>query len=455
MRTGSNLLEANLNALAGVSCLGEVFNPHFIGRMGQEELFGITRAERDADPQQLLDRLREAVPGLPGLRFFHDHEPRVLPVLLADRGCAKIILTRNPLESYVSLKIARATGQWKLTKAKNLKSARARFDGAEFVAHVAALQAFQLQVLHALQASGQTAFYLDYEDLQDVAVLNGLAAWLGVEARLDAIDRTLVKQNPGDLAAKVENPEEMEAALARLDRFNLSRTPDFEPRRPPAIPSFVAAEGAGLLYMPVRCGPETAVRAWLSGLGGGGLTGDFVQKTLRQWKRRHVPHRSFTVLRHPLLRAHAAFREVAASPRRAELRQILNRDHKAGLPGPDKPFRDAAHEREAFLAFLRLARLATGGQGGPRVDPCLASQGAVLEGFTRFQLPDLVIREAQMAEGLAFLCAAIGIAAPPAPQPDLAAASALGAIWDPQLEAAAQDAYSRDYRAFGFGAWRE
>ena len=27
MRTGSNFLEANLNALPGVSCLGEVFNP--------------------------------------------------------------------------------------------------------------------------------------------------------------------------------------------------------------------------------------------------------------------------------------------------------------------------------------------------------------------------------------------------------------------------------------------
>ena len=31
MRTGSNFLEANLNALEGVTCHGEAFNPHFIG----------------------------------------------------------------------------------------------------------------------------------------------------------------------------------------------------------------------------------------------------------------------------------------------------------------------------------------------------------------------------------------------------------------------------------------
>lgn len=32
MRTGSNFLEANLNAMPGVTCHGEMFNPHFIGK---------------------------------------------------------------------------------------------------------------------------------------------------------------------------------------------------------------------------------------------------------------------------------------------------------------------------------------------------------------------------------------------------------------------------------------
>jgi protein-disulfide isomerase-like protein with CxxC motif len=123
--------------------------------------------------------------------------------VLPDEACAKIILTRNPADSYVSWKIAQATGQWKLTNAKNLKTAQVRFDPPSSPPHLARLQAFQLQLMHGLQVSGQTAFYIDYDDILDVQVLNGLAAWLGVEGRLEAVDDTLKKQNPEDIADKV------------------------------------------------------------------------------------------------------------------------------------------------------------------------------------------------------------------------------------------------------------
>ena len=453
MRTGSNFLEANLNALSGVSCLGEVFNPHFIGKKDQTEMFGMDLAAREQDPRALLRLVRDRTPGLAGFRYFHDHDPRILPDLLDDPACAKIVLTRNPVDSYVSWKIAQATGQWKLTNAKNLKTARVRFDAAEFHAHMEVLQAFQLRLMHGLQISGQTAFYIDYDDLQDVAVLNGLAAWLGVEARLEALDDKLKKQNPEEIGDKVVNPAEMEGALARLDRFNLNRTPNFEPRRPPAIPSFVAVEGAGLLYMPVRSGPEAQVQGWMAALGRGGLLGDFVQKTLRQWKKAHPGHRSFTVIRHPLLRAHQAFLGQIVSGKLAEHRQGLIRSQKADLPPPGQPFLDLAQHREGFAAFLRYAKLSAAGQMGQRVSPHWASQTAVLQGFAGFQGPDLVIREDRLAEGLSWLAAEIGLEPPPAPQ-DRAAAAALEAVWTPALEDAAQDAYARDYMGFGFGRWR-
>ena len=47
MRTGSNFLEANLNALPGVVCHGEVFNPHFIGKKDRTEYLGIYHRQRD------------------------------------------------------------------------------------------------------------------------------------------------------------------------------------------------------------------------------------------------------------------------------------------------------------------------------------------------------------------------------------------------------------------------
>ena len=72
------------------------------------------------------------------------------------------------------------------------------------------MQAFQIRLMHGLQTSGQTAFYIDYDDIGDLAVLNGLAAWLGVPARLAQVDDTLKKQNPAEIADKVVNPAEME-----------------------------------------------------------------------------------------------------------------------------------------------------------------------------------------------------------------------------------------------------
>ncbi|MCB5408856.1 nodulation protein NodH [Pseudogemmobacter faecipullorum] len=453
MRTGSNFLEANLNALEGVSCLGEMFNPHFIGKKDRSEAFGIDLEARAQNPKKLLRKLRAETPGLAGFRYFHDHEPKILEDLLSDPGCAKVILTRNPLESYVSLKIAQATGQWKLTNLKNLKTAKARFEGDEFLRHVERAQDFQLRLMQALQSSGQTAFYIDYEDISDLAVLNGLAAWLGVPARLEAVDQTLKKQNPGRLEDKVENPEAIPAALARLDRFNLGRSPNFEPRRAPMIPSFLAAADAPLLYLPLRGGPVGQVSTWLGALGRGGLHSDFVQKTLRQWKSDHPGHRSFTVIRHPLLRAHQAFLSQLVSGKQSEIRQLISRSYGASLPPPGRDFADKGQHQAAFLAFLRFARHAAAGQTGGRIDGHWASQSAVIQGFATFQPPDLILREEQLPEGLGWLCAGLGISAP-ALNPDPEPAAALNAIWSPELEQAAEEAWPRDYMGFGYGRWR-
>ena len=41
MRTGSNFLEANLNAIEGVTCHGGAFNPHFIGYPNKTETWAL------------------------------------------------------------------------------------------------------------------------------------------------------------------------------------------------------------------------------------------------------------------------------------------------------------------------------------------------------------------------------------------------------------------------------
>lgn len=450
MRTGSNLLEDSLNAIDGLTCHGELFNPHFVGYPKRASELGFGLMEREADPQGLLAAVR-ARPGLNGFRYFHDHDPRILDAILGDPRCAKVILTRNPVESYVSLAIARRTGQWKLGRARDHKAGQATFDPEGFSAHLADQQAFQVTILRALQTSGQTAFYLDYEDVQQAEVLTGLARFLGLSAEVRPAT-TLLKQNPAPLGDLVTNPAEMEAAVARLDRFNLSRTPNFEPRRGPGVPAHLATRTAPVLFMPMRGGPTTRVENWLAGFGP--LDRDFTQKTLRQWMKTHTGHRAFTVLSHPVTRAWRAFDEVMAAAGSDTLRDHLKRAHGLDLPRADKHGRVAAEARHrAFLGFLGFLRASLNGQTALRPEPDWASQSALLAGIAGFRAPDLLAREEDLAADLARLCQGLGLPCPPLPSGQSFAD--LAEIHDKDIEKAAQAAYQRDYVGLGFGPWTD
>ncbi|MGB7319391.1 MAG: sulfotransferase family 2 domain-containing protein [Planktotalea sp.] len=463
MRTGSNFLEANLNAMEGVSCYGEAFNPHFIGFPNKTEILGVTQEMREKSPVQLIETIKRYSDGLGGFRYFHDHDPRVMDIALDDPRCAKIILTRNPLESYVSWKIAQETGQWKLTNVKRRRDAKATFNPAEFQIHVEELQAFQVTLLNRLQAQGQTAFYVAYEDLQNLDVMNGLAAYLGVDARLDGLDDSLKPQNPVALEEKVENPDDLERGLMRLDRFNLSRTPNFEPRRGPVVPSYIAAARAPLMYMPIRSGPELQVQDWLAALDGvdvEALQSGFNQKTLRQWKRDQTGHRTFTVLRHPVARLYDAFCNKILTTETGsftKIRNTLRRFHKLPIPGqePNESWDMAAHQ-EAFIAFAQFVKMNLSGQTSIRVDAHWCSQAQAVSNMGEFALPDMILREDQLDQMLPVLAMSAGVEEP-APYVSTSNAERffdLGDVYNDEIESAVRDAYQRDYLMFGYENWR-
>jgi LPS sulfotransferase NodH len=461
MRTGSNFLEANLNAMPGVTCFGEAFNPHFIGYPNKTEILGLTQPDRDANPERLISRIQDEPGLIGGFRFFHDHDPRALELILNDPSCAKIILTRNPLDSYVSWKIAQQTGQWKLTNVKRRREALATFDADEFSQHVENAQKFQLKLLNGLQRSGQTAFYVAYEDLQDLEVINGLGAWLGAEAPLTELDNSLKPQNPQPVLSKVENPEAVVAALSGIDRFNLTRTPNFEPRRGGAIPSYVAGVQTGLLYMPIRSGPEAAIAKWLADLDNVAvkdLPQRMNQRDLRKWMREQPRHRSFTVLRHPVARAHHAFctRILHTGPGSfLQIRQTLRKQFKLPIPkdGPNDGYTRTAH-RKAFGGFLDFLKMNLSGQTPVRVDAVWCSQAQVLEGFSDFAPPDYILREDEVDTMLPWIAQQAGHAAPPIPPvsaPDQP--YPLEDIYDDEIEELVANIYQRDYLLFGFGQW--
>ena len=452
MRSGSNHLEYILNAFPVIGCHGELFNPELagMGNAHREKFQGFTPQMRNEDPFGLLEKVR-MMEGVNGFRFFHEHDPRILEEVLADPACAKVILSRNPIERYISYKIAVLTDLWRITETAAPPAQYPDVDAQEFEDLMQRWQQFQLKIQRSLQVTGQTAFYIDYEDLGDLDIINGLGAFLGSPDKLESLPKKYVPQNPETLAEKVANFPQMEQSLARLDRFNLTRVPNFEPRRGPAVPSYVAAKGAGLLYMPMRPFDDAGLRDWLAGLGG--LETDFTQKTLRQWRKTHPQHRSFTVLRHPLRRAHLAFQQVLAAPRQAAFRTALRESYSVPLPDDGEIMSLSAY-RDALLGFLGFLKANINGQTPYPTEPAWANQLVSLQGFAQQTPPDRVIREEHLAEDLAALADSLGIKAPAYRAPAAGDFYDLAAIIDPKLQAAAQAAYTRDFATFGFGDWR-
>ena len=218
------------------------------------------------------------------------------------------------------------------------------------------------------------------------------------------------------------------------------------------MPQYVVSEGADLLFMPIKSGPEAQLKKWLQSYGP--LLPGFDRQSLRKWKAAHPGQRSFTVLRHPLARAYAAWCDFAAKEWMPELRPYLKRVHKFQLPPKGKPFENMAEFRAGFLVFLELIKHVLAGRTELRVMPQIASQGAIIQGFAQVQSPDRLIRENRLAEGLAQLCADMGLDAKPLPVVADKHPYPLDALYDAEIEAAAREAYWRDYEGFGFTDWQ-
>lgn len=452
-------MESYLNAVDGITCHGEAFNPAFVG-YPKRNVLDVSLADRDADPMGLLSRITSHEPGLSGFRYFRGHDPRVLEPMLDDPACAKIILTRNPVDSFISLQIARETGQWKLTDARHRRGAKIRFDSAAFETYLDDERNFAQEIRHGLQRRGQVPFALAYEDLSDPEILQGLVRFLNPDLAVDGLPSKLKRQNPEPARDKVTNPKEMERALSRVDWAGLEEDPQMEPGRGPAIRRCVAAAEAPLLFIPLPGGPVQQVTDWMAGLDGRSdqdLQRGFNQKTLRQWKRRHSGHRSFSVIFHPLERAHHVFCTrilPKADDRYAAIREALRERYDVALPatGPGTGYGEAQHQA-AFLKFLQFLKVNLSGQTSLRVDASWASQGVLLQGVGAFALPDMIVRAESLERDLSCLADQIGVQPRSITAHTDALPISLAQIYTPELEAAARAAYQRDFMLFGFSSW--
>lgn len=439
MRTGSNHLEESLNAAADIKCYGELFNPGFIGHHNLTSLFDVSMAARDTDPQRLIHAMRSQTPGLPGFRYFHDHDPRVYQGVMDDPRCAKIILTRDPLDSFVSLEIARHTGQWRLVNAGVRKTAKITFDPQAYEQRCAVLGAFQTKVQRQIQITGQTAFALRYEDICDLEVINGLIAWLGSDVRLEALPGRLLKQNPSRLADKVENHEELQTYLQEQGANTRCTMPVSESPGLPGVPRYLVSDRQRLLIQPVAGSANDTLAAWLNAVDGAPPVTGFSQKMLRRWMRHTPGFTSLTVVRHPLLRAYSAFLDLMHGEVDDNLGPLRHLFQERLVSEP----RD---EGAVFAKFLSLVAEVLDGGTRLHPPPGIATQASVIQGFSQVHPPHRILRESDASDALAQI--ARGAAFVPRDGADL------DTIYTAEHEKIAAKIYRRDYVMFGFDRWR-
>ena len=454
MRTGSNLLEESLGSFAGVETHGELFNAHFFGQPGQTSRFGLSMAGRDADPMRVVEQMVATCGGFPVFRLFEDHDPRVLAGVLNDRTAAKIILSRPALDSWVSLKIARKTGQWWLGDARRAKSAKVAFDANDFETFSRGRAEFYEVIRASLMRTGQSGFPIGYDDLFDDQNLSGLAAWLGLSGeRVEKAVRAKV-QNPTPLAERLIEPESVARTLANLSAPDLMTLKEFEPPRGPGLRGFVAAEGLPVLYMPIRGAVEDPVADWLAAQPGvGELLREMTQKDLRQWWRAHPGHRSFTILRHPLRRAWDSFATHIMPPDGfADIRDVLVRRFE--MPVADGAW-SVEQARAAFAVFLRFLEANLAGQTSVRVDASWTSQSRHLSAISTFATPDAVLREETLAQDIARFGAGLNVTFDGAPHFAEPGPVALAEVVTPEIDTLCARAYRRDMLQFGFGPWAD
>lgn len=466
MRTGSNLFEQNISQYEGFPCHGELFNPHFVGCLGETERFGVSLEERERKPQKLLNRmLAEETGKVPGFRLFSDHDPRMLDHVLKDESCAKIVLTRNPLDSFVSYRIAQATDQWKLRDVSARRTARVTFDILAFRRYLRDLEEYLWKIRRALQVTGQTAFHMRYEDLSSVEVFNGLVRFLGGSEERKDLGQRIVRQNPESLREKVENYDEMVEQLRGLDLLGIEALPPAEPARNPGTRNFVAGREVPLLFLAMEPGAFPQVSAWVAGHQRSGTETDLSQKQLLDWLARNPGRRSFAVLSHPLRRAYRAFdRHIfTAGPGLFPwIRSVLESQYGVVLPplemceAPNRAVLENSgygprQHGAAFTGFLRFLKGNLRGQTRARIDPSWALQSAFLQAVSRLVPADALLREETLAEDLARLEDAMGLDRQPLGPGPSAPCFPLEEILQPVHEKLAREAYARDYQVFGFG----
>ena len=468
MRTGSNYLEKTLAGLGDTVCYGEAFNPAFLGEPQIKNVLGWTLEDRDADPLGFLQALIHGEPDrIAGFRLFAGHSDAVRDHVTRDPSCRMIVLRRDPVDSFVSLRIAHQTGQWLLTDERRRMRARMHFDAEAFEAYRAGLEQHYGAAERNIAEARIPVLSVRYEDLSDPAKLLEIARHVG-SAGQPSGEPVILKQNPDPLSEKVSNYEdvcaylgvepEVRKAVSRLAGARDVLVPEAVPLAyaPIAGPGFTAAisliERLGQHKFDVPATPwgQVTAKADLGELHPAGLDD----------AARARP--SFTLVCHPLARLHRLFvwdmfgRGWRYSAIRRHLIEALGDwpdPRKRG--GAAEPLTPEVH-RQFFSAYLAAIAQARKGEGAMMMRPEWESQGVLIAAYRDELRLDRVTRFEELAGLIDWLADEMGVGPVPATHARVTLARAtssrlpLDEVLVPEIIAAARALDDEDYAAFGY-----
>jgi hypothetical protein len=225
-RTGSNMLCSLLNSHPEILCHHEVFNAAALRAGGGYALdlrqagFSLGSVEdMERDPVEFLGRVWNVRLGHPCVGFkivWRENEPIFRRVLMNPDVKKVLLKRRNRIKNFVSLLIARETGEWIVYhKSQQIRRApRVRVPLPDLYAHVQRYEAYYRDTEEALRSSGQTFLRVDYEQLFRADERRRVLGFLGVRcADVRSLKAATKKLNSGCLEDLVSNFSELEAAL--------------------------------------------------------------------------------------------------------------------------------------------------------------------------------------------------------------------------------------------------
>jgi len=468
MRSGSILLEKYLCQYQNLICHGELFNPSLIKRDGRGEYLGVSREDRLNNPEIMLDSIQRVNPDkIPGYRIFQDHNQWIINHVLADPNCAKIILTRDPIESFVSLEIARATGQWMISDTSQRRTVRIEFSLKKYSKYLKERQSYYRKLTDSLAKFGHPSFEIDYSDLKNLATINQLAAFVGAHEEKTNLDQLVQKQNPERLSDKISNYSEVFAALGLPAPSPYDAPVVRAPKeRGTDLSRIYFCKEMAVALAPIPSVPDFSLRQWLALNDGAKTENGYSDQSFVNWKNTHPNAFLFSVAHHPVRRAYNTFmRKIFPTRPNSYLKIREQLQHQFGLSLPHGDV-TADHSRAKLLdshygvdehrinfkQFLTFVAGNLAYETNIRQDGKWQLQSEIVRRYQALYPKLYVFKVETLGTDLAYMSNRFGLLSYKGWNEGAELAFSLSEIYDLEIESLVQTAYEQDYNTFGYRA---